>query len=133
MSFMEKHHQFLLFFLTLSLCESKSKIPSSPFTIAVLINSRNSRSSNNSGIRVMIEKSFKKLPSILDIDQEVNVVCKDLNSTFCDVGKFLSFVDGILACDVIVVLLLGDCQCEKMFMSYLDDLHNIKPKLRLWF
>jgi hypothetical protein len=75
------------------------------------------------GFSETIEKSFEAIPSTLAINGDVNIVYKDLNSTFCDLGTFLSFVDGIFACDVVVVLLLRDCQCEKMLMSYLDILN----------
>ena len=116
-------YQILFFFVTLFICENTGA--SSPLTIAVLINSDSAKSQNASTATFPIRKSFEKIPPTLDNDKNVNIVYKDLNSTFCDLGNFLSIVNELLACDVIVVLLLDDCECEKMFMSYLDIL-NIK-------
>ncbi len=114
-------NQILFFFVTLFICENTGV--SSQFTMAVLINSAKSQNARTATFH--IRKSFEKIPTTLDNDKDVNIVYKDLNSTFCDLGNFLSVVDGILACDIILVLLLEDCQCEKMLMSYLDIL-NIK-------
>ena len=116
-------YQILFFFVTLFICENTGA--SSPLTIAVLINSAKSQNASNATFPMTIKKSFEKIPSTLDNDKDVNITYKDLNSTFCDLGNFLSIVNELLACDVIVVLLLDDCECEKMFMSYLDIL-NIK-------
>ena len=115
-------YQILFFFVTF-ICDNTSV--SSQLTIAVLINSAKSQNASNATFPMTIKKSFEKIPSTLDNDKDVNIVYKDLNSTFCDLGNFLSVVDELLACDVIVVLLLDDCECEKMFMSYYDIL-NIK-------
>ncbi len=117
-------YQHLFFFVALFIiCENTGV--SSQLTIAVLINSAKSQNASAATFPVTIKKSFDKIPSTLDNDKNVNIVYKDLNSTFCDLGNFLSIVNEILACDIIVVLLLEDCQREKMFMSYLDIL-NIK-------
>ena len=115
MSFLVKHRQILFWPLIVILC--KSTRASSEITMAVLLNTTKTTAT--------FKASFGKLLSTLDTDGNVNTVYKDFHSTFCDLGKFLEFVDGIFACHVIVVLLLDDCQCEKKFMSYLDIV-NIK-------
>ena len=115
-------YQILFLFVILFICENTGV--SSQLTIAVLINSGKYQNASASTFPVIIKKSFEKIPSTLDMDEDVNFVYNDLNSTFCDLDNFLSIVDGILACDI-VVLLLEDCQCETMFMTYLD-IPNIK-------
>ena len=122
MLFLGKYYQILVFLL-IFMCESTRA--SSQNTVAVLFNTGNSQNSSTATFPATIKKSFEKLPSTLGMDGDVNFVYKNFNSTFCDLGTFLEFVDGILACDITVVLLLQDCQCEKVFMSYLDIV-NIK-------
>ncbi len=114
-------YRHLFFFVTLFIWENTGV--SSQLTIAVVINSAKSQNASASTFPMTIKRSFEKIPSTLDNDRNISIVYKDLNSTFCDLGNFLSIVDEILACDIIVVLLLEDCQCEKMFMSYLDILN----------
>ena len=115
MSFLVRHDQILFLLLTVFLCMSTRA--SSEITMAVLFDTTKTTAT--------FKESFEKLPSTVDINGNVNIVYKDFNSTFCDLGTFLEFMHGIFACDVIVVLLLEDCQCEKKFLSYLDIL-NIK-------
>jgi hypothetical protein len=119
MSSSGKCHQILFFFVTLFICENTGV--SCQITIAVLFNSAKPQNPSTATSSMAIKKSFEKIPSMLDIDENVNFVYKDLNSTFCDLGTFLEFMDGILAYEV-VVLLLEDCECEKKLLFFLDIL-----------
>ena len=115
---------FSLLFFFATLCESTA-VSCTRKTIAVLFNTDNSQNSSNATFPETIKRSFERIPPTLGFDKDVNIVYKDFNSTFCDLGTFLEFVNGIVGSDIIVVLLLNDCQCEKKFLSYLDIL-NIK-------
>jgi hypothetical protein len=121
MSFGRKY-QIVFLLITSFICHGSSST-SSQITIAVLFNTGKSENSSAT-FSTAIKNSLEKIQSTLDSEAGVNFVYKDFNSTFCDLGTFLAFVDGRFACGI-VVLLLENCQCEKMLISYLDAL-NVK-------
>ena len=64
------------------------------------------------------EKSFKKITMT---DEVVTFVYKYLDSSFCDLGTFLSFLERRSTYDF-VVLLLEECDCERKLLMFLDML-----------
>ena len=114
-----KSQKILFLFATLLISgdTDAAVCPQQPVSITVVFNSFNVEQPNTRP--VLIKKSFEEIPSLLRLG--VSFVYKNLNSTFCDLGSFLSFVSGILSCDL-VVLLLDDCKCEETFVMYLNIL-----------
>ena len=109
--------QIVIFLLTSLVCKEVVSL-ASQITIAVLFNT--GKAQNSHIALTLIKKSFEKIPSTLGIEAGVDFVYKDFNSTFCDLGAFLAFVNRLSPYNI-VVLMLESCQCE-MLLPYLNTL-----------
>ena len=116
----------MLFFCMALFIREKTAGVYSPTSIAVIFNYGQSFHQSTTIFSVPSKKSLEKIPSTLGIDEKVKFHYKDMNSTFCDLGKFLLLMRLVTNASTVsdaVVLLLEDCQCEKKLLPFLDILN----------
>lgn len=120
-------HQILFFFMALFIREKTAGV-SSPISVAVIFSHGQSFYQSTTTFSVASKTFFEKISSTLGINEKLNFHYKDMNSTFCDLGKFLLLMRLVTNASIVsdaVVLLLEDCQCEKKLWPFLDIL-NLK-------
>ncbi|XP_028410037.1 glutamate receptor ionotropic, NMDA 3A-like isoform X2 [Dendronephthya gigantea] len=120
-----KSYQLLFFFVLSSTFISQVEAGAfSRVSIAVLFNSAKRHPQGTKASPLAIRKAFERIPSDLPgFDNKVEFIYKDFNSTICDIGTFLSFMNVSIPYDI-VILLLHDCLCERTLLTYLN-VHNI--------
>ena len=72
---------------------------------------------------ILVNNSFEIMQSTLKTNRTVDFVYTDLNSSFCNLGKFLSLFDVPRSPPFELVVLIEHCSCERKLSRFVDLLN----------